>query len=69
MTYTTIQGDMWDLISHKVYGDTRFTDVLIAANPRCNKILVFSAGIVLDVPEVDERVSSDRLPPWKQVQG
>lgn len=69
MTYTTVQGDMWDLISHKVYGDERFTDVLIAANPRYNKILVFSAGIVLDVPEVDERVTADSLPPWKKVDG
>lgn len=69
MTYTTVQGDMWDLISHKVYGDECFTDVLLAANPRHNKILVFSAGIVLDVPEVEERVSADSLPPWKQVEG
>lgn len=69
MTYTTVQGDMWDLISHKVYGDERFTDVLLAANPRYNKILVFSAGIVLDVPEVDKRVTADSLPPWKQVEG
>lgn len=69
MTYTTVLGDMWDLISHKVYGDVRFTDVLIAANPRYNKILVFSAGIVLEVPEVEERVTADSLPPWKQVDG
>lgn len=69
MTYTTLQGDMWDLISHKVYGDVRFTDVLIAANPRYNKVLVFSAGIVLNIPEVEERVSADSLPPWKQVDG
>lgn len=69
MTYTTVQGDMWDLISHKVYGTTRFTDVLISANSQYNKVLIFSAGIVLDVPEVEESVSSDHLPPWKQVEG
>lgn len=69
MTYTTVQGDMWDLISYKVYGDVRFTDVLIAANPRYNKILVFSASIELDAPEVEERVTADSLPPWKQVDG
>lgn len=69
MIYTTVQGDMWDLISYKVYGDVRFTDVLIAANPQYNKVLVFSAGIVLNVPEVEEHVSSDSLPPWKKVDG
>lgn len=69
MTYTTVQGDMWDIISHKVYGDVRFMDVLIAANPQYNKVLVFSDGIVLNVPEVETRISSDDLPPWKKVDG
>lgn len=69
MAYTTIQGDMWDLISYKVYGDERFMDVLIAANPAYNKILVFSDGIVLDTPEVETRKNPDDLPPWKQVDG
>lgn len=68
MTYTTVQGDMWDLISYKVYGDERFTDVLISANPQHNKILIFSAGIEIDVPEVEERITSSNLPPWKQVE-
>lgn len=67
MTYTTVQGDMWDLISYKVYGDVRFMDVLIAANPDYNKVLVFSDGVVLDVPEVELSVVSDNLPPWKKI--
>lgn len=67
-TYTTVSGDMWDLISHKVYGDVRFADVLIAANPDYNKVLVFSDGVVLDVPEVELSVVSDDLPPWKRVE-
>lgn len=68
-TYTTIQGDKWDSIAYKLYGDTKFTDVLISANFRYRMIYIFSAGIVLNVPEVEERVSIDDLPPWKQVSG
>lgn len=69
MTYTTIQGDMWDGISHKLYGDEKYMDVLIAANPEYRYIYTFSAGIVLKVPEIEERISADSLPPWKQANG
>ncbi len=69
MTYTTVQGDKWDEIAHKVYGDTKFTDVLLEANAEYRYIFIFSAGIVLDVPEVETRITSDDLPPWKRVSG
>lgn len=69
MTYTTVQGDKWDEIAYKVYGDTKFTDVLLEANAEYRYIFIFSAGIVLDVPEVETRITSDDLPPWKRVSG
>ena len=31
-TYTTIQGDTWDLIAKKVYGDEKKLDVLMEYN-------------------------------------
>lgn len=69
MIYTTIQGDKWDSIAYKVYGDTKFTDVLIEANIEHRDIFIFSAGVVLDIPEVETRITSDDLPPWKRVSG
>lgn len=30
--YITRQGDTWDVISKRLYGDERFMDVLIRAN-------------------------------------
>lgn len=69
MTYTTVQGDKWDSISYKMYGDTGFTDVLIAANPRYGKTYIFSAGIILNIPEVETRITADDLPPWKRTVG
>lgn len=69
MTYTTIQGDKWDGIAYKVYGDTKFTDVLIEANIEYRDIYIFSSGVVLEVPEVETRITSDDLPPWKRVSG
>ena len=68
-TYTTKQGDMWDSISFELYGDVCYTDVLINANIQHRDVYIFSAGAVLDVPEVEERVSADDLPPWKKAEG
>lgn len=69
MIYTTVQGDMWDSISQKLYGDVKYTDVLINANPEHRYIYIFSAGIKLEIPEIEERISADSLPPWKRASG
>ena len=64
-TYTTAQGDAWDLIAKKFYGDERQMHRLIEANPTHRGVLLFSAGVVLTVPEVDTAQVS-ALPPWRQ---
>ena len=69
MIYTTVQGDMWDSIAYKVLGDVSYTDALMNANLQYRKIYVFSAGIELNIPEVEDKVKSNNLPPWKQVSG
>lgn len=69
MTYTTVQGDKWDSIAYTLYGDTRFTDVLIEANAEYRWIYIFSAGVALEVPEVETRITADDLPPWKRASG
>lgn len=69
MIYTTVQGDMWDGIADKVYGDTKYTDVLLSANPEYIQIYIFSAGVKLFVPEIEEKSTADDLPPWKRAEG
>ena len=32
MTYTTVQGDMWDSIAYKIFGNAAATDQLMALN-------------------------------------
>ena len=56
---------MWD----QVYGDVKFTDVLINANPEYRYIYIFSEGVVLGVPDVEDRITADDLPPWKKASG
>lgn len=63
--YTTVQGDEWDLIALKVFGDESYLNALLNANQQYNDVLVFSAGIQLVLPEIEVK-STTILPPWKR---
>ncbi|MDP5277140.1 tail protein X [Chengkuizengella axinellae] len=63
--YTTIQGDMWDSISYKMYGTESNMSILIQANTEHMETTIFTAGITLNVPEVE--TENTNLPPWKRV--
>lgn len=64
--YTTSQGDMWDSIAYSQLGSTDHTDKLMNANQQYREFYIFPADIVLNLPEIQENVSS-LLPPWKRV--
>ena len=71
MTYTTASGDTFDLIAHRLYGNCRKVKTLMQANSPYLDILVFPAGLVLTVPELEDS-SEDHagVPPWrKSVEG
>lgn len=65
--YTTIQGDRWDTIAHKAYGDPLKISPIVEANPHVPKTPILPAGVVLYVPiQEREDVSPTNLPPWKR---
>lgn len=70
-TYTTQQGDTWDVIAKRFYGDEHYFDVLIRANIAHRKIVIFPYGIKLLIPEIDTASTAyeENLPPWKQTGG
>ncbi|KJD45978.1 tail protein X [Paenibacillus terrae] len=65
-TYTTIQGDTWDMIAYKVFSDETLMIQIMNLNLDYIDVSIFSAGTVLQLPEVSEveETASD-LPPWK----
>ncbi|MGL1931757.1 MAG: tail protein X [Desulfotalea sp.] len=67
-TYTTIQGDTWDHILFKIFGAgaEKDSDKLLTANPQHLQTLFFSAGVVLNVPEIVTPYKIDSVPPWKR---
>lgn len=64
-SYTTTQGDTWDLIAYRQLGSERYTALLLEANTRYIHTVVFSAGIKLTIPEVSTPLP-ESLPPWKR---
>lgn len=64
-TYTTTQGDTWDMIAYRKLGSTNYTDRLISANTEHVGTILFPAGVTLRLPEITEKTSGD-LPPWKR---
>lgn len=67
-TVTTVQGDTWDTVARRVYGNTLRTQELMEAreNIRLLDYQVFPAGIVVACPEVETPSPADDLPPWRR---
>nr|DAL77730.1 MAG TPA: tail protein [Bacteriophage sp.] len=70
-TYTTVAHDTWDIIAKRVYGSEALMDQLIRANLQHRKTVFFSAGVVLNVPDIDtdSMEFAENLPPWKRQEG
>ena len=64
-TYTTRQGDAWDAIAYRVYGDVRFTGWLMQNNYQHLETFVFGAGVVLQIPDPPEDAPDNAVPIWR----
>lgn len=64
-TYTTISGDVWDMIAKEQLGGERYTSLLMQANPEHLNTVVFSVGVSLVLPEVTTPIP-ESLPPWRR---
>ncbi len=63
--YTTVLGDMWDLIAFKTLGNEMYAHKIIESNLQYRETVVFSAGVTLTIPDIDPPNASG-LPPWKR---
>ena len=64
-TYTTALGDEWDFIAKKEMGGERYATKLMEANEAYRNVLIFSAGIKLIIPDVENKIPAV-MPPWKK---
>lgn len=64
-SYITIQGDTWDMIAKKVYGNENCLDILMQNNFPLLDYLVFPAGIEVLIPDkLPDR--QENLPIWRR---
>ncbi|MFQ8681954.1 tail protein X [Enterocloster sp.] len=63
--YQTIQGDTWDMIAKKVYGNEKYLDYLMANNFPLLDYFVFPAGVAVSTPALPVSVQDD-LPSWRK---
>lgn len=64
--YRTVSGDTWDLIAYRgygKYGGEKLMSALMDANPSEIETVIFSAGVLLEIPKADIP-SPKTLPPW-----
>jgi phage tail protein X len=65
--YITKQGDRWDLIAWKAYGDITKQKEIIEQNPDIALTVEFDEGITLKLPIIPEiNTQESLLPPWKR---
>lgn len=62
--YTTVQGDMWDSIAYRFFGDVKYFGLLLQHNPDLLDTFVFSAGTTVYIPEIPEDKDED-VPEWR----
>jgi len=62
-TYTTIQGDTWDQVAYKTLGSEYLLPLLLEANQKHRKTVIFSGDIILTIPDIEVVAVSDR-PEW-----
>lgn len=65
LSYTTVQGDTFDAISLDFYNDEFYAPIIAEANANFSGVLVFDAGIKLQIPIVNAK-AAETLPPWRQ---
>ncbi|OPJ63682.1 tail protein X [Clostridium chromiireducens] len=65
-TYTTVLGDTWDMIAFKIYGKEKYAKELVESNINYVETVIFSAGTVINIPEITETVDTSSMPPWKR---
>ena len=76
LEHVAVDGERWDLIAHRYYGDVRAQARLIEANrdlfvdPATGKVArppaLLAEGTVIRVPVLERTAAETNLPPWKR---
>lgn len=63
-TYTTVLGDTWDQIALRELGSEWLFPLLLKENQAHRLTVRFSAGVVLNIPDIPDVTVYDTGPDW-----
>ena len=65
LKHITKEGERWDMLAYRYYGDALAYERIVAANPHVAVTPVLAGGLMLAIPVVEETETlTEDLPPW-----
>lgn len=66
LTHITTEGERWDQLAWKYYGNALEYERIVAANPQVPITPTLLGGLRLSIPVIEETQIVEGLPPWKR---
>lgn len=64
LTHISAEGERWDQLAHRYYGDPFQYERIVAANPHVPLTVTLPSGLTLSIPVIEQVDLSEELPPW-----
>ncbi|MFB9159993.1 tail protein X [Chromobacterium violaceum] len=64
LTHITTEGERWDQLAARYYGDALAYERIIAANPHVRIGTLLPAGLTLSIPVIEQADLTEELPLW-----
>lgn len=64
LTHITTEGERWDQLAWRYYGDAHRYLPIVQANPHVPITAALAAGLTLAIPLLEPVATTEDLPPW-----
>jgi phage tail protein X len=66
LNHITIEGERWDQLAQKYYGNSYAYPALVEANSSLAHLPTLMSGLMLRIPIIDRPALPVNLPPWRR---
>lgn len=64
LTHITTEGERWDQLATRYYGDPLAYEGIVEANPHVPLATTLPGGLTLSIPVLEQEDLFEELPPW-----
>lgn len=65
LKHITKEGERWDMLAYRYYGDALAYERIVAANPHVAVTPALAGGLMLAIPVIEKTETlTEDLPPW-----